>query len=718
MQPKSLSRRRFLQTTAAIGASGLLISCSSDSTGPEWQLQHGNMAPEGEMDNWLFIGTDNHIILTTPCAEMGQGVNTSLAQLVVDELDADWETIEVRQAPLSSKFNSGMGMQLTGGSASIHHFYMPMRQIGAGARQLILKAAAAQLNTRVDQLTTKDSQVIFNGQAYPYGQFAADAASLPLPDPVILKPDEQTKLIGQGVTHLDTHDRITGQANYGIDVQVPNMLNATIVQAPVFGTQPESWNEQAALQVTGVKKILKIDHALVVVADKYWQAKKGAAALQGTFTKPTLDKPGHNTAEVRQAYIEALNKQGKGQLDQPHIIDVEYSVPWLAHTTMEPMNCTAWVQADRVDIWLPTQSHTSTADAATAVTGLDKEQVYIHNQLLGGAFGRRGESDFVTQAVTVSKMMQQPVKLIWSREEDVQHDFYRPMVISRMQVGLDANYKPVAWHQQMASSSILKRLTKSSLPKFLNWLPLTNFIGDPIVSIGAEHIPYLPTETEPEMNMLLVDTNIPVGLWRAVGHSYTSFFTEGIIDEAANMAQEDPYLYRTKLISHSPREKAVLDKAAQQANWGQAPANHFQGIALTYAFESYIGVVVEISVANKAVTVHKVTCAVDCGKVINPNGAKAQIEGGINFALSAAMQGEITVEDGRVQQSNFHDYPILRLAQAPVIDVHLLASQEAPTGLGEVSVPPLAPALANALVAAGQPRVRDLPFSKAGFYLA
>jgi CO/xanthine dehydrogenase Mo-binding subunit len=292
------------------------------------------------------------------------------------------------------------------------------------------------------------------------------------------------------------------------------------------------------------------------------------------------------------------------------------------------------------------------------------------------------------------------------------------MVISRMQVGLDANYKPVAWHQQMASSSILKRLTKSSLPKFLNWLPLTSFIGDPIVSIGAEHVPYLPTETEPEMDMMLVDTNVPVGLWRAVGHSYTSFFIEGIIDEAAHMAEEDPYLYRTKLISHSPREKAVLDKAAQQANWGQAPANHFHGIALTYAFESYIGVVVEISVDNKAITVHKVTCAVDCGKVINPNGAKAQIEGGINFALSAAMQGEITVEDGRVQQSNFHDYPILRLAQAPIIDVHLLSSPEAPSGLGEVSVPPLAPALANALVAAGQPRIRNLPFSKAGFYLA
>jgi isoquinoline 1-oxidoreductase beta subunit len=716
MQHISLSRRRFLQGSAAIATSGLFISCSADM--PQIQLQHGHTAPSGEMHHWLFIGTDNHIILTIPCADMGQGVNTSLAQLAADELDADWQSLEIRQAPLDSKFNGSMGMQLTSGSSSIKQFYLPMRQVGAAARQMILKAAAAQLNTSIDQLTTNQSQVIFNGQTYPYGQFAADAASLPLPSEVALKTDQQMRLIGKGLTHRDTRSRVTGQAGYGIDVQVPNMLNAALVQAPIFGAQPDKWNETAALQVNGVRKVLAIDHALVVVADKYWQAKKGAAALQASFSEPALDLPGQSTAEVRQAYTDGLNEQGQAQLKQPHIIDVEYSVPWLAHATMEPINCTAWVQADRLDLWLPTQSQSTAADAAAAVSGLDREQVHVHNQLLGGGFGRRSESDFVTQAVQVAMLMQQPVKLIWSREEDIQHDFYRPMMISRMQVGLDTDYNPVAWHNQMASSPILKRLIKASMPSILKWLPVTKVIGDPIVSAGAEHIPYLPADTSPDTELLLVDTNIPVGTWRSVGHSATAFFTESIIDEAALLAQQDPYTYRTKLLNHSPREQAVLDMAAQQANWGQAPANHFQGIAVVYAFESYTAMVVELSVNNKAVTVHKVTCAVDCGKVINPNGAKAQIEGGINFALSAAMQGEITVQDGRVEQSNFHDYPIMRLAQAPLIHVHLIPSQEAPTGLGEVGVPPLAPALANALVAAGQPRVRDLPFSKAGFYLA
>ena len=719
MQLHNLSRRRFLQGSAAVGASGLLIGCSNN---PVIALPSPRQEPEGEMHEWLFIGTDNKIIMTNPQTEMGQGVNTALPQILADELDADWDTMEVRQAPLNSKFNNSMMMQMTGGSAAIKEYYPMLRAVGAAARQIIMKAAAAQLGTNVSSLTTAKAHVIYQGKAYPYGQFADAAASLPAPDmnDLVLKVNKQFNLIGKPVTHRDTHDRITGQANYGIDVQVPNMLNAAIVHAPIFGSQPVKWDEQAALAIKGVKKVIPIDHALIVVAVKYWQAKKAAALLNASFSQYSVDIPGLSTAEIHQTYSSALDAEGRADLDAPHVINVEYSVPFLAHTTMEPMNATAWVQADRVDLWIPSQSQTVAAAFAKAVTGMDDEQIHIHNTMMGGGFGRRTEGDFVAEAVLASMVMQQPVKITWSREEDVQHDMYRPMVVSRFQVGLDANFKPIEWHNQFASSSVIRRMMPTLIPGFLHWAasPVTNMIGDMVIADGAKHIAYLPEGEEPNTTQLLVDTNVPVGSWRSVGHSSNCFFTESIIDEAAHMANQDPFKYRSQLMTHTPREKAVLDLVAKKANWGQAPSGHFQGIAVEFAFMSYTAMVVEMSIENNAIKVHKVTCAVDCGKVINPNGAIAQIEGGINFALSATMQGEISIEDGRVQQSNFHDYPLMRLAQSPVIDVHLMPSNEAPTGLGEVGVPPLAPALCNALVAAGEQRMRSLPLSKHGYRLA
>ncbi len=720
MKLHNLSRRRFLQGTAAVGATGLLVGCSS---GPQTAtLPTPMQEPEGEMHEWLFIGTDNKIIMTNPQTEMGQGVNTSLPQILAEELDADWQTLEVRQAPLNSKFNNSMMMQMTGGSAAVREYYDALLAIGAGARLMILKAAAAQLGTSVNQLSTENAQVIHNGKAYPYGMFAADAATLRAPDPAELtyKNPNQYKLIGQPITHRDTLDRITGQANFGIDVQVPNMLNAAIVQAPIFGTKPIKWDEQAALAVKGVKKVVAIDHGLIVIADKYWQAKQAAARLKASFSTYNQAMAGRSDAEIRQAYTAALDEEGKAEVDAAHVIDVEYSVPFLAHTTMEPMNATAWVQGDKVDLWIPHQTQTMAATAAKAITGFDDEQIHIHNTLMGGGFGRRLEGDFVAQAILASMAVGAPVKLTWSREEDVQHDMYRPMVISRFQVGLDDKYVPVAWHNQFASTSVMRRNLPIVLPDFLHWAvnPITNLAGDMIISQGANHIAYLPEDVSPDAKQLLVDTNIPCGAWRSVGHSSNCFFTESVIDEAANMAGKDPYQYRSDLMTHTPREKAVLDLVAKKANWGNAPAGRFQGIAVEFAFMSYTAMVLEMSIDAGNITVHKVTCAVDCGKVVNPNGAIAQIEGGINFALSSAMQGEITIADGRVQQSNFHDYALMRLAQSPAIEVHLMPSEEKPTGLGEVGVPPLAPALCNALFAATGERVRSLPLTKHGYQFA
>lgn len=719
MQLHNLSRRRFLQGSAVVGASGLLIGCSSN---PVLALPSPRQEPEGEMHEWLFIGTDNKIIMTNPQTEMGQGVNTALPQILADELDADWDTMEVRQAPFNSKFNNSMMMQMTGGSMAVAEYYTVLRQVGAGARLMILKAAAAQLGTSLALLKTEKAHVIYNGKAYPYGQFADSAASLPAPDmdDLVLKTDQQFNLIGQPVTHRDTHDRITGQANFGIDVQVPNMLNATVIHAPIFGAKPVKWDEQTALSVKGVKQVVAIDHALIIIAEKYWQAKKAAALMQASFSNYTSELPGRSSQELEQAYAAGLDDKGKAKVGAAHVIDVEYKVPFLAHVTMEPMNATAWVQPDRIDLWIPSQAQTVAVNVTAALTGMDAENIHIHNTLMGGGFGRRGEGDFVALAVAASIAAGQPVKVTWSREEDVQHDMYRPMVTSRLQVGLDEQFRPVAWHNQLASTSVMRRVMPIWMGNVIGSIagPMTSIMGDMIITEGATKISYLPEGESPDTDHVIVDSNIPVGAWRSVGHSSNAYFTESVIDEAAHMANQDPYKYRSQLLTHTPREKAVLDLVAKKANWGQVPSGHFQGIAVEFAFMSYTAMVVEMSIENNAIKVHRVTCAVDCGKVINPNGAIAQIEGGINFALSATMQGEISIEDGRVEQSNFHDYPLMRLAQSPVIDVHLMPSNEAPTGLGEVGVPPLAPALCNALVAAGEQRVRSLPLSKHGYRLA
>jgi isoquinoline 1-oxidoreductase beta subunit len=719
MKLLNLSRRRFLQASAAVGSTGLLIGCSGE---PEKALPNPSQEPEAEMHEWLYIGTDNKIIMTNPQTEMGQGVNTSLPQILAEELDADWHTLEVRQAPLNSKFENAMGMQLTAGSMAVKDFFDILRTVGAGARLMILKAAAAQLNTDINQLSTNNAHVIYQGKTYPYGQFVTAAANLAAPEAATIsfKPADQYQLIGKPLTHRDTYSRITGQATYGIDVQVPGMLNAAIVQAPIFGSKPMQWDEQAALAIAGVKKVIPIDNALIVVADKYWQAQKGVNALKASFSDYQQEVPGRSQAEIIQAYNHALDEQGKANVSAPHVLDLEYTGPFLAHATMEPMNATAWVRDDRVDLWIPHQGQTAAAAYTRAVTGLEDEQIHIHNVLMGGGFGRRSEGDFVAQAVLASMAMGAPVKLIWSREQDIQHDVYRPMVISRFQIGLDDNYQPIFWHNQFASSSVMRRIMQVMVPNFLDWAikPATSFIGDSIVAEGASHIAYLPADTEPEISQLLVDTNIPLGSWRAVGHSTSCFFTESIIDEIAHKAEKDPYQFRSQLMSHLPREQAVLDRVATLANWGKPESGRFQGIAVEYAFKSYAAMVVEISVSDKAIRVHKVTCVVDCGRVINPNGAIGQIEGGINFGLSAAMQGEITIEEGRVQQSNFHDYPLMRLAQSPVIEVELVTSEEAPTGLGEVGVPPLAPALCNALFAATGERLRSLPLTRHGFHFA
>ena len=706
-----LSRRNFIKNSLAASVGSLMLGFTVKA-GPD-TVSASRPESITELTNWLQFTTDNQITIIIPSAEMGQGVSTGMAQILAEELDVEWQQINVIQAPFNKIFsNPERGIQFTGGSSSIKEFYLPLRQVGAGARQMLLKAAAKELKISIESLSTDQGFIIASGKKYPYGDFVKTASTLDQPEEVLLKTSDQFRLIGKSLPRIESLSKSTGAAEFGIDVKIDNMLVASVIQSPVFGGEPRNWDEQAAMQQQGVHKVVALPNAIAVIADKFWQAKKALVLLKPEFSRPDTDDPAENTLQIVNAFKQALDEQGKGKPQSDRVIDVEYEVPYLAHATMEPMNCTAHVQSQRVDIWLPTQGPEAVAQATEEITGLDQEQIFVHNTFLGGGYGRRIETDFVTQAVLLSQAVNQPVKLIWSREEDMQHDFYRPAVVCRYQIGLDEQNNPSEWYHQFASSSIFKRITKGS------WIPLTSIIGDPIMQVGTDDPPYVPEEGEVEAEYVIVDAAIPVGFWPSVSYSHNTFFRESVIDEAAYIVGEDPYQYRSRLLKNIPREKTVLDLVASKSMWRKVASGRFQGIAVESAFQSYFAMVAEISVEDDQVTLHKITCAMDCGVVINPDMVKAQIEFGISYALSAAAFGEVTLKEGRIVQSNFHDYPMLRINQMPEVNVHLVESQESPSGIGETGVPTLAPALTNAIYAATKKRVRKLPLTNAGFHLA
>lgn len=465
--------------------------------------------------------------------------------------------------------------------------------------------------------------------------------------------------------------------------------------------------------------MVALDGAVAVVASGYWPAQKGLKALAAEFEGGI--EPELSSSEVSARLRAALDeKKPRPLTNTAKVLELEYEVPYLAHATLEPMTCTAHVTEERCEIWVPSQSQSQTHSIAKKLTKLDDEQIVVHTTLLGGGFGRRGENDFVGQAVQISQAVGKPVKLIWSREEDTQHDFYRPATVGRLQIGLDENGTPNHWQVQIAGSSIFKRLFRNVAPSALSWIPMTSVIGDPVAAEGAKEVPYLPSQYgESEFSHEIVDAAIPVGFWRSVGHSHNAFFIESAIDEAAQLADEDAYQYRRRLLAKHPRWLQVLDKAAQMADWGNTPQGRVQGIAVHESFGSFVAQVVELSiVGDKQVKLHKIWCAADCGAVVNPDTVKAQMEGGLIFGLVAAAVGEVTVEQGRILQSNFHDYPLLRMIDVPDIEVELITSSEAPGGAGEPGTPPIAPALTNALFAATGERLRQLPISKSGYVLA
>ena len=706
--PTQVTRRAFLETAGAAGA-GLVISFYLPSGLRFRSPTAGPFAPNA----WLRIGEDESVLVIVDRSEMGQGVTTALPMLLAEELEADWSRIRIEFAPADKAYTNPMfGMQGTGGSTSVRAAYTPLRKAGAAARELLVAAAAQTWGVEKAECGAERGAVVHarSKRRLTYGKLVTKAATLGAPPDVPLKDPKDWKILGTRVRRLDTPPKVDGSAQFGIDVKVPGMLVAVVARSPVFGGKVTSFDAAKAKAVPGVRQVVQISSGVAVVADGYWPAKKGRDALAVTWDEgPTASVSSATIAQLfgqRAEQAGAVARHGgdpDGTLGSaPAKVDAVYDLPFLAHATMEPMNCTAHVRADGVDIWAPTQFQTGAQGFGAKIGGVTPDKVKVHTTYLGGGFGRRFELDFIQEALETSKAVGAPVKVIWSREDDIRNAQYRPANHHRMRAGLDANGQPVAWTHRIVAPSIMARVFPDTVKNGLDEEAVEGGVGMPY-AIPNVHVDYL-----------LTDTGIPVGFWRSVNNSYNAFAVESFIDELAHAAKKDPYEYRRDLLGKAPRHLGALNLAASKAGWGTAPpAGRARGIAVYKSFESYVAEVAEVSVATDgAVKVHRVVCAVDCGPVVNPSIVEAQMESAIVYGLTAALYGEIAIEGGRVKQSNFHDYQMLRLAEMPKVEVYIVPSTDAQGGVGEPGTPPIAPAVANAIFAATGKRIRKLPIGK------
>ena len=697
----SLTRRFFLKKSA-LTFTGLIIGFTYE---PESSLAVKVENAE-ELGIWIRIAPDGSTTLIVPSSEMGQGVNTSLSMILAEELEADWQSVKTETAPVNSKYinpesNSG---QMTAGSSSVKGFWNPLRKAGAAVRLMLQKAAAQKWEIPIEECVAKSGYIYRknSSQKLSYGELAEAAGKIDIPSDPPLKNSKDYNLVGKSIKRIDIPSKTNGSAQFGIDVRLPEMMYATIRQSPVFGGEVLSYDEDAAKSIRGVKKVTLIPNGIAVIADNTWRAKRGMEVLNLKFHGG--ETIGLESQQVQKELLKALDDEGKTKIEANQVLDLEYEVPFLAHAPLEPMNCTANVTDNFCEVWVPTQSQGGCMDAAKEITELDEEQIQIHTTYLGGGFGRRGETDFVKQSLILAKALGKPIKVTWMREEDMQHDFYRPASMSRFQIGLNKDGFPISWNNQLASPSILKRF----------FAPMAWFNIDPLSTEGADEIPYAIEDFN--FDYSVVDSGVPVGFWRSVGSSFNAFFTESAIDEAAHLAQQDQFDYRMKLLSGKPRFQKVLEKVMRESKWGRIlPKGHGLGISIHKTRGSIAGAVIEVSTdVNGMLNLNKAWIAIDCGKVINPNTVRAQMEGGFTFGLSATLGEEITLKDGRVEQSNFHDYSILRLKGSPEISVEIIESGNEIGGVGEVAVPLAAPALTNAIFSSSGRRIRSLPLSKHG----
>jgi isoquinoline 1-oxidoreductase subunit beta len=707
---QTVDRRTFLKVSAAAGG-GLMVGGylqdlldAGSSTAAAAEIFAPNI--------WVSIAPDDTVTIMLTMLEMGQGVMTSMPMLVAEELDADWKKIKTEWTPADAKYgnpNFG-GVQLTAGSNSVRGMWKILRTAGGTARAMLVTAAAATWGVAESTCSTEKGEVVHSasGRRLRYGALVDKAAALPVPANVALKDPKDFRLLGQPVARLDIPEKVNGSAGYGIDVKRPGLLVARVVRCPVFGGKVASFKADKAKAVAGVRHVVQISSGVAVVADNYWAATKGVQALDVKWDEGALAKL--TSAEISKRYAALAQQPGKVARNDgdvaaalkgsPRTFERVFELPFLAHATMEPMNCTADVRADGCDVWVPTQGQTASQDAAIAASGLPKDKVKIHTTYLGGGFGRRGEGDFVADAVETSKAVGKPVKVVWSREDDMQHDYYRPVTYVRMWGALDAAGKPVAFMQRIVQQSLMKRI--GALPPN----------GVDFISVdGSAQLPY----TIPNIRVEYIETDpgIPFGFWRSVGASVQGYVVEAFIDELATTAGKDPYQFRRDLLTKAPRHRAALDLVAEKAGWGQPLAQgHARGIAVMEAFGSIVAQVAEVSVTNGAVRVHKIWCAVDTGWVIDPDTIKAQMEGGTVYGLTAALKGEITIKNGRVVQNHFGDYQMMRHNEMPQIEVYIVPSVEAPGGIGEPSTALAAGALLNAVAAATGKRLYRLPIGE------
>lgn len=694
-----MNRRGFLKTGAA-ATGGLLVGFYLPERS---RLNADTPATPGKLNAFVRVGTDDSVTFTIHRAELGQGSITALSMLLAEELECDWTKIRTDFAPVDPVHYGTMGsttLQGVFGSLTVRTSWEPVRKAGAIAREMLVTAAAQKWGVDKAQCRAEKSTVVntATNARLSYGSLASAASQVTPPTNVALKDFTKFKLIGTSPKRLDTRLKVTGKAQYGIDIRVPGMQYAVLERCPVFGGKVASFDATQAKAVPGVKDIVQISNGVAVIADNTWSAMQGRKALKVQWNEGALANT--SSATIHKTFADLLEKPGavalnRGSVDSalngaPKKIEALYDAPYLSHAPMEPHSCVVSVKPDSCQIWVGTQIPSAARDAAVMITGLPAEKIDVQTFYLGGSFGRPGQH--VDEAVEVAKAAGVPIKLTWSREDDMRHDIYRPASLTHFAAGLDADGWPVAWTARVAS------------PSFSGLQNGVDRNGVDGISTVPYAIPNVRVEYHPP------DVGIPVGYWRSVGPSQNTFFTESFIDEMAIAGGKDPVELRRRLLANSPRALAVLNLAAEKAGWGTPlPEGRFRGVAMVNSLGGFNAQVVEVSVDDKGkYRVHRVVCAEDCGQVVNPAGVVQQLQGGIVFGLSA-LKGGITLDHGRVQQGNFDAYQVLRIDEMPVIEVHLVDSHEAPGGIGEASTPPIAPAVANAIFAAARKRIRKLP---------
>ena len=710
-------RRNFLKATGAAGAyaaSGLVIGIHLPANAAASSVK------TAQPNAWVKIGTDNSVTIICHRSEMGQGTYTSMPLLVAEELEIDLRAVKIEMAPADPAYiNKLLGGQLTGGSTSVRDAWTSLRQAGAQARMMLISAAAKEWNVPESDCHAQSGQVISKGgKKLFYGQLAEKASALPLPKDPPLKAPAAFTIVGKPMKRLDTPAKVTGKAGFGLDVELPGMLIASLAQCPVIGGKVVSLDDAKARAMPGVKAVVRIDDGVAVVADSFWQARQARDALTIKWDEGAGAKT--STEAISQGLKDALAKPAAtvkktGDADQAIAgaakkLQASYELPFLAHATMEPMNFTADVRKDGCDIYGPTQFPQLAEGMAMQITGFPKDKVKVHTTFLGGGFGRRIDVDFIVQAIQISKAVGKPVKLIWTREDDMTHDFYRPVSLSTLSAGLDDKGTPVGLKSRLTSQSVTARLfpafVKDGMEPFMTEAAVTPY---GIANVNVEN--------------LIIDSGVRVGYWRSVSHALNAFANESFVDEMAAAGGRDPLELRMSLLNGKENERFrnVLKLATDKAGYkpgGKLANGHSLGIALMEGYGTYVAQVAEVSVVQDKIKVHRVSVAVDCGMMVNPDIVKAQVESSVVFGLSAALLSKITIKDGRVQQANFHDYPVLRMNGMPVVAVHLVASTESPGGIGEPITATTGPSVANAVFNATGKRIRKMPMTSEDLKIA